>query len=168
MHPIITPKFTFKPQKNGSIYALDVQSTKRLATYKFTDVAWECEPNPKVEMLEGVAEAMDAAFAEFLEKQALADQSDQEPDDDETANDAPSPASVESIAPSVVPPPAPDGVSGTASLEYLQWAAEHATDEQFRELYGQRITEKPTFLPWATQQPELKKFVARAKKLFPR
>lgn len=163
MQPIIPPRFSFKEQKNGSIYAMDVQSTKRLATYTFVDDTWECTPNPKVEMLEGVAEAMDAAFAEFLEKQALKDEPEADADD---STDTPSPASVVSIAPSVVPPPAPDGVSGTASLAYLQWAAEHAADNTFRELYGHRITEKPTFLPWAAQQPALKKFVARAKKLF--
>jgi len=142
--------FRFKKQTNGTIYAFDGQTTKRLATYVQDDEGeWECQLNEKHELAEGVPDAMDAAFAEYLEKQTT-------PTEEEPTPHAPKKA---------VPAPDPDPIGGTGSIEYMLWAAEHATDEQFLELYGDRIANKPSFLPWIRRTESLRPFQLRAEKL---
>lgn len=150
--------FRFKKQSNGSIYAFNERSTTRLATYKMAEdgLSWECIPNEKVEFAEGVATAMDAAFADYMEMR-------EETPEPEAATPPPS-RHVTSRDPAPPRPPL-DPISGTTGLAYMQWAAEHMDDEEFRETYGDRIAHKPTFLPYVKRTPGLEAFTARAETL---
>lgn len=148
--------FRFKKQSNGSIYAFNERSTTRLATYRQDDAGeWECIPNEKVEFAEGVAAAMDAAFADYIEVR------------EETPEPEPEPAAAPAppIPRSPSPRPPLDPISGTTGLAYMAWAAEHMEDEEFRETYGDRIAHKPTFLPYVKRTPGLEAFTARAEAL---
>lgn len=147
-------KFRFKKQSNGSIYAYDGQSTKRLATYTHTEETdWTCALNDKHELAEGVEAAMDSAFEEYLHKQESPE---------ETPTPAPDVAPIDRKAP---PAPEPDPISGTTSIPYMLWAAHHADDTTFLELYGDRIANKPSFLPWIRRTETLEPFRIRAEKL---
>jgi len=154
-------KFRFQRQKNGSVYAFDSQTTKRLATYQLGDVSWECVLNTKHELAsEEVAKAMDDAFAEWLEKENATQQ--EEPETDAEA-ETPTPAPK---ALAVVPPcPEPDPVSGTAGIDFMLWHAAHASNDKIIEIYGDRLNNKPTFLEWIKATPALAPFLARVKKL---
>lgn len=147
-------KFRFQRQKNGSVYAFDSQTTKRLATYQLGDVSWECVLNRKHELAsEEVATAMDAAFNEWLDKESAPQQEEPEKD---TEAETPTPALA------VVPPcPEPDPVSGTAGIDYMLWHAAHASKETLIEIYGNRLEQKPTFRKWIEATPELAPFLAR-------
>jgi hypothetical protein len=168
--------FRFRRQKDGSIHAFDAQSNARLATYKPGTEAWECILNAKAKLSPENAEAMDAAFGHWLDKEIPTTITTPEPYEpgkthlspsDVTYYDSPNkPTEWTTSHTDAVPPcPEPDGISGTSGIDYMLWHALHGTDEQLTELYADRIANKPSFLPWIASTPELAPFLARIKKI---